>query len=134
MGTALAKAIGPETPEAGADADATDCNKRLQLLSPKQLTALGALTIGLSDEQAAQRAHVHRVTVTRWRLHDEVFREALCDRLREVWDASLTQLQAMLPRALETLHWAMECGDDKTRLKAAMELLRLVSSGRRRAC
>ena len=103
------------------------------MLSPKQITALSALTIGLSDEQAAEYAHVHRVTVTRWRLYDEVFREALYDRLHEIWELSLTQLQAMLPRALETIHWALECADDKTRVKAAMELLRLVSIGQRRS-
>ncbi len=111
--------------------DATDRYSPLQPLSPKQRTAIGGLCIGLSDEDAAHQAGVHRVTVTRWRLYDEVFRAALADRLDEIWSDCLPRLQTMVTRAMDVLHASLELGDEKTRVKVAMELLRLAFSAKR---
>ena len=113
--------------------DATECYTPLQRLNPKQRAAVAGLSVGLSDEVAAHHAGVHRVTLTRWRLYDEVFRAALADRLDEIWSDSHTRLQTMVTRALDTVHWTLECADEKTRARTALGLLRLVFSGHHRA-
>ncbi len=109
--------------------EATDRYEPLQLhgLSPKQVTAIGCLIFGMSDERTAERVGVHRVTVTRWRLYDETFRAAFADRLGEVWQDTLDHVRALVPRAVDTLHWALDCGDERTRVRAAIELLKLVA-------
>ena len=123
---------GPEPDGARRElrsADATDRYTVLQRLSPKQVRAIGCLSYGLSDELTADRVGVHRVTVTRWRLYDETFRAAFADRLGELWSHSLDHLRALLPTALSTLQWAMECGDERTKVRAALGLLGIVARG-----
>ena len=132
MGTALAKANAHETLEAKADADATDCYKFPAELSPKQQTAISALVMGLSDERAADHAGVHRVTVTRWRLYDEAFQVVYLDRLADLWIVQAEHLRALIPKAIDTLHSALECGDDRARVRAAVEILRLADRASRR--
>jgi len=102
----------------------------LQELSPRQTLAIGCLSMGLSDDATAERVGVHRLTVSRWRLHDEAFRRAFADRMTEIWADSADQLRAMIPKALDALHRALECGDERTRVRAALGLLRIVGRGR----
>jgi hypothetical protein len=56
---------------------ATKGYKRLHGVTVKQQNAIDRLVAGDTDEQAAQAAGVHRVTVSKWRLHDPAFQAAL---------------------------------------------------------
>lgn len=106
-------------------AAATQCYSDPHGLSPKQLTAISALSIGLSDEAAARYAGVHRVTVTRWRLDHEAFRAAFLERMQEKWAEAADQLTALIPQAMDTLKWPLECADDRTRVRTAIEIVKL---------
>ena len=132
MGTALAQATAPETGDTGADGRATDCYKFSGELSPKQQTAISALVMGLSDERAADHAGVHRVTVSRWRLYDDAFQAAYLERLADLWIVEAEHLRAPIPKAIDTLHSVLECGDDRARVRAAVEILRLADRTSRR--
>lgn len=103
---------------------ATECYNGLTL-RPKQGTALSALVMGLSDEAAAEVAGVHRVTVTRWRLHDRAFQTAFLARLADLWAMEANHLRALVPKAIDTLHALLETGSEQTQLRAAVEILRL---------
>ena len=106
---------------------ATDCYTQTGELSPKQGTAISALVMGLSDRAAAEHAGVHRVTVTRWRLYDEAFRAAYIERLASRWADAAEHLRTLVPQAIDTMHHLLECGDDRTRLRAAVEIVKLVN-------
>lgn len=101
-------------------------------LSPKQEIAISALVIGLSDRAAAEHAGVHRVTVARWRLYDDTFRAAYIERLADIWTDAAEHLRALVPQAVDTLHHLLECGDDRTRLRAANEIVKLANVCNRR--
>ncbi len=110
-----------------ATTDATECYTTLQTLSARKERAIGALVIGMTDAEAAEKAGVHRVTVTRWRLYDDAFRAALTDRLSGLWETCLFHLRALVPQAIGTIQYVMECGDDRVRLQAALGLMKLLA-------
>ncbi len=110
--------------------DATECYRPLRKLSPKQLAVIELLAFGHGDELAAQEVGVHRVTVARWRLYNPAFEAALRDRLRDVWESAVHRLRSLVPRALDTLHQVLETGDDRARVRAAVEIIRLAGLGR----
>jgi len=56
---------------------ATNGYKRLHGVTVKQQNVTDRLVAGDTDEQAAQAASVHRVTVSKWRSHDLAFQAAL---------------------------------------------------------
>lgn len=121
--------VAPDADRELDGADATGCYTALQGLSARQVHAIACLSFGLSDDLTADKVGVHRVTVTRWRLYDETFRAAYADRLAELWGFSLDQLRALIPKALDTLRWALEYGDERTKVRAALGLLGVVARG-----
>ena len=132
MESALVEQTAREGDESAGSGLATDCYTQSGELSPKQGIAIGGLVIGLSDRAAAEHAGVHRVTVTRWRLYDDTFRATYIKRLAQRWTDAAEHLRILVPQAVETLHHLLECGDDRTRLRAAVEIVKLANVCNRR--
>jgi hypothetical protein len=91
-----------------------------------QLNAIDLLAAGKTDQETADLLKLHRTTVTKWRLYDPVFQAALNRRRAEVWGAAADRLQSLIPRALNVLGEVLADESHPGRLKAAIELLRLV--------
>jgi hypothetical protein len=91
-----------------------------------QLNAIDLLVTGKTDTEAAAVLNLHRTTVTKWRLYDPVFQAELNVRRAEVWSAGANRLQSLIPKALDVLAGELEKPESPNRLKAAIELLRLV--------
>ena len=104
--------------------DVTKCYQMLHDLTVKQQNAIDRLVAGDTDEQAAQAAGVHRVTVSNWRLHDPAFQAALNARRQEVWGASADRLRSLVPRAIDTL--ATRLGTSQSRPTSACQSERQV--------
>ena len=132
MQTALLQQTAHEADGSAGGGLATDCYTPVGDLSPKQAIAISALVTGLSDLAAAEHAGVHRVTVTRWRLYDDTFRAAYIERLADIWTDAAEHLRTLVPQAVDTLHHLLECGDDRTRLRAAVEIVKLANACNRR--
>ncbi len=109
-------------------AKATKCYAPLQRagLTVAQENAIDALVSGKTDTEAAALVGVNRVTVTRWRLYSPTFMAALNVRRAEVWSVGAAQLRALIPKAIGVLASELEDTESPNRIKAALELLRLV--------
>jgi hypothetical protein len=95
-------------------------------LTLPQQSAIDLLASGKTDTETAELLGLSRVAVSKWRLYDPVFQAALNRRRAEVWGAGCERLRALIPKALDTLTDALEEKDSPNRLKAALEVLRLV--------
>jgi hypothetical protein len=95
-------------------------------LTLAQQNAVDLLVSGKNDTKTAELLRVSRTTVTKWRLYDPAFQAALNLRRIETWGAALSRLQALIPRALETLAAELDRAESPHRWKAAVEILRLV--------
>src|SRR5262245_42807538 len=102
---------------------ATNGYKRLHGLTVEQQNAVDLLVTGRTDAEAADAVGVHRVTITRWRLHDAHFQAALNRRRQEVWGESLDRLRALVPQALAVLEERLASETDG--LRAAIQIVRL---------
>jgi hypothetical protein len=91
-----------------------------------QLNAIDLLAAGNTDQETADLLELHRTTVTKWRLYDPVFQAALNRRRAEVWGAAADRLRSLVPKALDVLGDVLGDETHPGRLKAAIELLRLV--------
>jgi hypothetical protein len=91
-----------------------------------QQNAIDLLAAGKTDQETAELLELHRTTVTKWRLYDPVFQAALNRRRAEIWGATGDRLRSLLPKALDTLAAILDEPENPSRLKAAVELLRLV--------
>jgi hypothetical protein len=91
-----------------------------------QLNAIDLLAAGKTDKETAELLNLDRTTVTKWRLYDPVFQAALNRRRGEVWSTGIDRLRSLIPKALDALADAVEDGNHPHRVKAAVELLRLV--------
>lgn len=107
---------------------ATKCYKLLHsvALSLVQENAVDALVTGKTDAETAALVGVDRTTITRWRLYSPTFQAALNVRRAEVWSTGLLRIQGLIPKALDVLAEELGKADSPNRLKAAIELLRLV--------
>src|SRR5262249_297628 len=94
-------------------------------LTLPQQSAIDLLASGKTDTETAELLGLTRVAVSKWRLYDPVFQASLNRRGAEVWGAGCARLRALIPKALATLAEALEEKDPPTRLKAALEVLRL---------
>jgi hypothetical protein len=94
-------------------------------LTLPQQSAVDLLASGKNDTETAELLTLNRVTITKWRLYDPVFRAALNARRAELWTAGLDRLRALLPKALDVLASLLDSADDPLRLKAADSLIRL---------
>src|SRR5687768_6239698 len=90
-------------------------------LSLDQLRAIDLFLVGQNDTQVAHNLNLHRVTVTRWRLHDPFFRVELNRRRKEYWSGATDAMRAILPAALETFREQLHISPNRGRL--ALDLL-----------
>ena len=95
-------------------------------LTLPQQNAIDLLVLGKSDTETAELLGVHRVTVTKWRCYDPVFQAALNARRAEVWQGGIDCLRAGVARAIDTLSEELNNLDSPNRIKAAVELVRLL--------
>jgi hypothetical protein len=109
-------------------ANGTTGNKRQQIrgLTLAQENAIDLLVSGKNDRETAAALGLNRVTVSKWRLYDPVFQAGLNARREEVWGAGIDRLRSLVPKALEVLSGELTKEDSPNRLKAALEVLRLV--------
>jgi siroheme synthase (precorrin-2 oxidase/ferrochelatase) len=84
--------------------------------------AVDALAGGATHDVAAQKAGVHRVTVTRWALHHPEFRAELNRRMSDAADEASALVVRVTNAALVTIENAVNKGD----LDAAFRWLRSV--------
>jgi hypothetical protein len=91
-----------------------------------QLNAIDLLACGKTDSETAGLLNLDRTTVSKWRLYDPVFQAALNRRRAEVWSVGIDRLRSLIPKALDALADAVEDPNHPHRVKAAVELLRLV--------
>jgi hypothetical protein len=91
-----------------------------------QLSAINLLVSGKNDRETAELLNLSRTCVTKWRLYDPVFQAALNVRRAEVWSVGAARLAGLIPKALDALSAELDKPDSPNRLKAAVELLRLV--------
>src|SRR5262249_27461338 len=70
--------------------------------------------------------NMHRTTISKWRCYDPVFQAALNARRAEVWSCGIDKLRVLIVKALDILHDVLENGELAAKLKAALEVLRLV--------
>lgn len=97
--------------------------KRERGLTIEQQNAIDVLVQGATDQEAADVAGVHRVTVTKWRNYDPFFQAELNRRRQAVWGAAVDRLRSLLPRALDTLEEELQSGQHRWRV--ALDVLRL---------
>jgi hypothetical protein len=109
-------------------ARASKCRKlpHPAILSVQQENAVDALVSGKNDAETAAIVGVDRTTVNRWRLYSPAFQAALNARRVEVWSVGSIRMQGLIPKALDVLAEELDKPDSPNRLKAALELLRLV--------
>jgi hypothetical protein len=91
-----------------------------------QLNAIDLLAACKTDTDVAEALNLDRTTVTKWRLYDPVFQAALNRRRAEVWSVGIDRLRSLIPKALDALADGLECKHPPHRIKAAVELLKLV--------
>ena len=103
-------------------ADPTNTNE----LTPRQLAAVDLLAAGRNDTETAAAIGVNRVSVTRWRCYGPQFRAELARRRSDIWGSAAARLQALIPKAIDTLAAALENGPPEDRPALALTLLKLV--------
>jgi hypothetical protein len=113
---------------ANGAADGTVSYARLHKrgLTLKQQSAVDLLASGKTDRETAELLKLSRPCITRWRLHDVIFQAALNQRRAEVWGSGVERLRSLVPKALDALAEELANRGSSTRLKAAIEVLRLV--------
>jgi hypothetical protein len=91
-------------------------------IKPRHLKAIAALVRGQSPTRAAEAAGVSRVALHRWQ-HDPDFMAAYQDAIRRVFGDGLDRLQAVVRKAVRTLHECLGAAKASDRIKAADRLL-----------
>ena len=104
----------------------TPCRNRE--LTPTQCAALDQLILGKSDRETAEAIGVHRVTVTRWRLHDQLFRAQFKRLKLEIMTGSVNRLRTLVPKALDCLAHHLNPRSDFC-MKAVAQVYALVKAG-----
>jgi hypothetical protein len=94
-------------------------------LAPEQKLAIHLLVTGHSDQHAADAAHVHRTTITRWRLYDPTFQTELHRQREALWLNNLDRLRSLMSHALTTLERHLTSNSERAAYRAAVSLLRL---------
>jgi hypothetical protein len=93
-------------------------------LSEKQQAAIELLLLGKSFTDTAKALDIARLTLYRWR-QDELFRETLDDRRRELWSDAADRLKSLVHPSLDILERQMNDRYDRTQFRAAATVLRL---------
>lgn len=93
-------------------------------LSEPQRKAIGLMLLGKSLGAVSQAVSIDPKTLYRWR-QDELFREELERRRRELWEGAAERLRALVHPALDVLEEQLCDSYDRSRVRAAGMLLRL---------
>jgi hypothetical protein len=96
---------------------ATKRYKALRELSAAQITAIDALMAGDTHEQAAKKAGVHRVTVSRWTEDHPAVRAELNRRRRELNEQRAARLRELDEVALQAVSSHLDTLDPQFALK-----------------
>ena len=102
-----------------------DKAEELGNLTPQQEEAIEMIMRGKKTVEIAEALGVSRYTVARWRKEEPEFIAELQSRRAQIWDGQREQLTKMIEKALGIVTESMESADEKTRLIAAMAILRL---------
>jgi hypothetical protein len=106
------------TPEVYGDGmTATTGYKSLRELSPAQLIAIDALLAGDTHAQAADKAGVHRVTVSKWVAGHPAVQAELNRRRRELSEARAARLRELDETALDAVAAQLDASDPEFALK-----------------
>ncbi len=85
-------------------------------LSLDQHRAIDLFLVGQNDTQVATSLNLHRVTVTRWRLYDHLFRSELNRRRKEYWAGASDAMRSILPNAFESVREQLRIAPSRGRL------------------
>jgi transposase len=91
--------------------------KSLRELSERQLVAIEALLTGASHGEAAEKARVHRVTVSKWVSGHPAFQAQLNRRRRELYEQRTAQLRELDEAALDAVAHQLETKDPEFAIK-----------------
>ena len=94
-------------------------------LTPQQEEAIEMIMEGKKTTEIAEKLGVSRQTIARWRKEEPEFIAELQSRRAQIWDGQREQLTKMIEKALGIVTESMGSADEKTRLIAAMAILRL---------
>ncbi|RBN39229.1 hypothetical protein DMN50_21360 [Priestia megaterium] len=100
----------------------TKSYKREQGLTIEQLNAIDLLITGKTDKEVADLVGVNRVTVTKWRNYDLSFQAQLNKCRKEIWNASIDKMRALVPLAMERLNKEVE---SENGWKVALEIVKI---------
>lgn len=101
----------------------TDQAGRKPTLSAPQEAALAALLSGATVTEAAKAADVTRQTVSGWINQNADFIAEYRNRRAELWDAARARIEALIPKALDTLADLLSHPIWNARLGAASRIL-----------
>ncbi len=99
--------------------------KRANALSPEQSLAIHLLLAGHSDQQVANAVHVHRTTITRWRLYHPLFQTELNRQRQAHWHNQADRLRSLLAPSLDLLQSHLTSASERSSFRAAVSLVRL---------
>jgi len=94
-------------------------------LSDKQEMALELAMSGMKDGEIAKRVGVSRQWVNKWRNQDTDFMYALQMRRQLMREKHMDSLSQLIEKSIEIVNEALEKGDEQTKLKAAMYVLKI---------
>jgi hypothetical protein len=93
-------------------------------LNEKQAAAIEMLLLGKSCTSTAQALGIARITLYRWR-RDDLFRETLEERRRELWSDAADRLKSLVHPSLDVLERNLNDRYDRAQFRAAATILRL---------
>lgn len=92
-------------------------------LTPKQDRVISALLDSANIGSAMRKAKVSRTTYYEWLRTDAAFRTTLKSRQSSLFEAGMTQLKALLSKAIIELGRLLESQDERIRLVACKQVL-----------
>ncbi|MDO9547160.1 MAG: hypothetical protein Q7J07_10490 [Pelolinea sp.] len=94
-------------------------------INPKQEKVIDLILSGMADGEIAERVGAARQTISRWRNQDADFIMELQQRRAQVRDKHMDSLTELVEMAIEVVRKALVHGDEPTKLKTAMYVLRI---------
>ncbi len=94
-------------------------------LTPQQEEAIEMIMQGKKTIEIAEALGVSRYTISRWRNEEPEFMVELNSRRMQIWERQRERLTKMIEKALGIVSQSMESADEKTRLIAAIAILRM---------
>ncbi|MDO9546658.1 MAG: hypothetical protein Q7J07_07915 [Pelolinea sp.] len=94
-------------------------------ISPKQEKAIDLILSGMADGETAEQVGAARQTISRWRNQDADFIMALQLRRAQIRDKHMFALSEMVETAIEVVRKALVHGDEATKLKTSLYVLRM---------